>query len=741
MKKRTVFALSLLLAAALPACVADKKSEAPKAEEDSGRMTARTDYDVSPVWKAKPVYGKDFRMIMEAFVYNPPADPAAKAEYDATIRPGLYAPLSKLPPEARKYLDIPAFRDLVLFTSYTASDAIVRNPDGTLTFDLDVIARDFPAPDQPFYFSVKRFTRPYKKGYKHFFWEETFRHPDRAKAKYLKWIKQYPNLIAVHSPSEWGNEANILNRRLPRYVAEAKLPPERAAAVRARWKEDFTDRRDYVENHLKRLFDRHASTWFNDPSVFYTLEGMWCINHLAAYWGATNLLVHETSRNLRMWQVQLMFNRGAARQFGAKWGWYVATVYSGYNSKHQEDHCEPAAWYIRPGKNPGAGISLNARERVYHYAWLCGASTLHREDATNNYWDRSKKGPERWKPVYEGKMFVDFMDFVRANPDRGTPYTPVALLVPHDQGASRAIMASFGKFPYLKSDNMYHSFIATIFPQFSDNEYSKKGIEMTLRNSVYGDIFDILTPDFKDASALKKSLPAYQVAILSGGYEKHPVMAEALQEYVRNGGTLVLNTVQLNNFDPAFTGVKLTGKTVQDDGYVLDKVEPAGAKVLSALPDGTPVFTAFDQGKGRVIVATPRWLVPDFEDGGEESKKVLSQTASGVRQFKYTRELLDRIAAEVLPIEVSGSILYGLNKTKDGWLIYLINNNGINKYTDTPAVFDLKQTSKVTVRLKAIRAEAARELRSGVNVPLRDGKFTAEVKPGEVKIFRLSCKE
>ena len=101
---------------------------------------------------------------------------------------------------------------------------------------------------------------------------------------------------------------------------------------------------------------------------------------------------------------------------------------------------------------------------------------------------------------------------------------------------------------------------------------------------------------------------------------------------------------------------------------------------------------------------------------------------------------LDRIAAEVLPVEVSGSILYGLNRTKDGWLVYLINNNGINKYTDTPAVFDLKQTSKVTVRLKAIPGKAVRELRSGVDVPLRDGKFSAEVKPGEVKIYRIKCK-
>ena len=760
MKKRTALALCILLASAFPVCAAPAAAGKTSVPRISGSLTARSDYDISPVWKAKPILGKDFRMIMAASLYNPPSDPAEKEKYDANLRPGLYRPLSKLPPEMRKYLDIPAFHDLIFFTGYVANNSTVKNPDGTYTFNLDVISRGLVLKDEPFYFSVKRFTRPYSRQSKHFFWEEDFRHPDRE--KYLKWKKDHPNLVAVHSPSEWGNEANILRNRIEKYIKEKKLPPEKAAKIRSRWKLTYTDRRDYVDNHLKRLFDRHASTWFNDPSVFLSLEGMWCINHLAAYWGATNLLVHETSRNLRMWQVQMIFNRGAARQFGAKWGWYVATCYTGYTSKGQPGTTQPAAWNIysspekkpqrkgRPpkaeksaefsAKNPDGGFSMNARERTYFYAWLAGANTLDREDCANNYWDRSNKGPDRWKPVYEGKMYVDFMNFVLANPDRGTTYTPVALLVPHDQGACRNIQLAFGKFPYLKSDNMYHSLIATIFPQFDDRKYSKNGVEMTLRNSKYGDIFDVLTPDFPDPTALRKTLPAYKVAILSGGYEKHPAMAEALREYVRNGGTLVLNTVQLNNFDPAFTGVKLTGKTVKDDGYVLDKVELAGAKVLSALPDGTPVFTAFDQGKGRVIVATPRWLVQDFEDGGDDSRKILGQTASGSRQFKYTRMLLDKIVQEVLPIEVEGDILYGLNKTRDGWLVYLINNKGITKFIDTPPTFDQKQTAEVTVRLKGISAKQVRELRTDTEIPLDDGQFTVKVKPGEIKIYRLSCK-
>ncbi|MBQ9338238.1 MAG: hypothetical protein IJS14_13180 [Lentisphaeria bacterium] len=719
-----------------PAAAAEAKDEA--LPPFRGRLTARADFDISPVWVAKKFMDKDFRLCLPVARYTPSPDPVARAEAEARMTNAVHFPFETLPPDMRKYMDIPAFREIFFSMGYIDHSAVVKNPDGSLTFDPEVIAKAFPPSDRAFKISAQRFVRPYKPGYKHYFYEAVFRHPNRD--KYLEWKAKQKNLMAVASLSEWGNEANILPGRLEKYIKSTKMTPEQEKALRERWPNDLKTRGEYVEKRLKRLFDRHAETWFNDPSALSALEGMWCINHLAAYWGGCNVLIHETSRSLAMWQVQLMFNRGAARQFDKYWGWYAASFLTSFDSKGKwVVDSEPAAWQVSPKCGPGCGVSQNAIERVYRMAWLSGANLFEREDTDRNFWNRKVQGAERWKPAPEGRLFIDFADFVRANPDRGTTYTPVALLVPHDQGACREILPAFGKFPYLKSDNMYHSFIATMFDQFSRQEAQKKGREVTLRNSPYGDIFDILTPDFADATALKKSLPAYKVAILSGGYEKHPAMAEALREYVKNGGTLVLNTVQLNNFDPDFTGVKLTGKTVKDGGYVLDRVELAGAKSLMKLSDGTDVFTSFDFGKGRVIVATPRWLVPDFEDGGTESKTALTRTATGALKFKYTRALLDKIVEEVLPIKVSGEIQYGLNKTKTGWLLYMFNNEGITKFTDTPETFDPKKTARVTVQLKDISALYAFDLCSRESFEIRDGKFTVEVQPGKYRILTLDA--
>ena len=700
------------------------------------RLTPREDFSISPIMVPKKFMGKDFRFTGSINPYDPPADPKEKAEYDANLRNDtVYRPVDKQPPEMRKYMENPAFDDQIVYSGYVDNSVVVKNPDGTLTFDPDKMEPWCRPEPQVFVPSVKRFTRPYKKGYKHYFYQETFRHPDRT--KYLEWKKKHPNLLAVHSMGEWGNESNILYHRIEKYIKEAKLTPAQQQELFAKWPNTFKDRRDYIENRLKKVFDRHASTWFNDPSILAALEGMWCINHLAGYWGGCRLLLHETSRGYALWQLQMMFNRGAARQFGSYWGWYVASYYNAFNPTGKFVTTERIAWRISDADLPEGGISLNSIERIYRAAWLAGANTVQREDAGRNFWNRKATGPDRWKPVAEGQAYIKFADFFQ-HTDRGTPLIPVALLVPYDQGACRQIGKAFNRFPYLRKDNMFHGFVAEIFEPIPKRRFQKKGIEVTLRSSPYGDIFDILTPDFPDNSALRKTLPGYKAAVLIGDYEKHPAMAEALREYVEKGGTLILNSVQLNNFGPDFTGVKLSGETVKHDGYVLDKFDLAGAKPISKLPDGTVVLAAFDFGKGRVITASPRYLVPDFPEGGKEADDVLFQTKVGTLRFPYIRMILTQLAEETLPVKVEGSpVLYGVNKTEDGWLFYAFNNRGVHKWADAFETFDQSKTAKVNVTLKGISANKLKDLVSGKEESLTGKAFTLTIPPGSWSILSL----
>lgn len=704
--------------------------------EITGRLTPGEDYSISPLLTPKKFMGKDFRFVVHVKSYDPPADPKKRAKYDAKLRnDGIYRPLEKLPPEMRKYMGIAAYEDPVWNVGYLDHSIVAKNPDGTIAFNPDKLEPWCKTDKHPFIFSAKRFTRPYKKGYKSYFYKAKFRHTYLK--QYEAWKKKHPNVMAVGSLGEWGNEANILMYRMKRYMEEKKLSAEEKEKLLKTWPNTFKDRRDYINNRLKKVFDRHASAWFNDPAMLQALEGYWCINHLAAYWGNCRMLVAETSRGYALWQLQMMFNRGAARQFGSYWGWYMASYYNAYNTKRKATTTERIAWKIDDSNLPEGGLSLNALERTYRTAWLAGANMIEREDAGRNFWNWKTKGPERWKPVAEGEAFIRVDDFFRKN-DRGVTCTPIALLVPYDQGACRNIEKAFRRFPYLKSDNMYHGFVAEIFEPIPRLKFKRKGIEVTLRSSPYGESFDILTPDFADNTSLKRALPAYKAAVLIGKYEKHPAMAEALREYVRKGGTLILNSVQLNNFDSAFTGVRLSGQTVKKDGYIFDKFILSGAKVISKLPDGTGVMTAFNYGKGRVITTFPRYLVADFPDGGQEADKVLSQTKSGSRRFPYIKTLLQKLIDETLPVKVTGSpVQYGINKTKEGWLFYAFNNRGVKKWADTFATFDPSKTAKISVTLKGISAKKIKDLVSGKEENLKGKTFTLTIQPGSYRMMRL----
>ena len=69
--------------------------------------------------------------------------------------------------------------------------------------------------------------------------------------------------------------------------------------------------------------------------------------------------------------------------------------------------------------------------------------------------------------------------------------------------------------------------------------------------------------------------------------------------------------------------------------------------------------------------------------------------------------------SETMPVSVDGDIQWGVNKTEKGWLVYLINNTGVIKFSDEPEEYDLSKTARVTVRRKATGETRTAEIRPG----------------------------
>lgn len=77
------------------------------------------------------------------------------------------------------------------------------------------------------------------------------------------------------------------------------------------------------------------------------------------------------------------------------------------------------------------------------------------------------------------------------------------------------------------------------------------------------------------------------------------------------------------------------------------------------------------------------------------------------------RDLLRTVQDETMPVSVAGDVQWGVNRTKGGWLVYLINNRGVIKFVDEPEDLDATRTVHVTVTEKATGRTFVRDIAPG----------------------------
>jgi len=167
-----------------------------------------------------------------------------------------------------------------------------------------------------------------------------------------------------------------------------------------------------------------------------------------------------------------------------------------------------------------------------------------------------------------------------------------------------------------------------------------------------------------------------------------------------------------------------------------------GGRILWEDETGGALAAINRYGQGNVITTMIDWMVPreDLSKGGGEWG--LDRLLRG-DEMPFVKLLMDEIVSEVLPVGVKGDIEYGVNKRKDGWLVYLINNKGVTKWTDKPEILDDQATVKVAVNCGKIgKVEKVTELRSDKDIPYDQARrqFEIEVGPGDIKVILITAK-
>ena len=240
-------------------------------------------------------------------------------------------------------------------------------------------------------------------------------------------------------------------------------------------------------------------------------------------------------------------------------------------------------------------------------------------------------------------------------------------------------------------------------------------------------------------------LDAYRAIVVGGHIEWSTQWVQRLTNYVKSGGTLVLNSAQIKGLPAELLGVRVMGvaaeahnarclspgERAQDLGgqiFRYEKVELVGAQALISTTRGDPLVSINKVGKGSVVFST----VPDLL--GEDQ-----------RITPFAAHMLAHVFAEATPVKISGDVEYLINRTDNGWVVTLFNNNGVFKPQQGLAMVDRSAYVSATISLDNRQIQKAMNWigDTEVEVKIQNGKsaVTVPLAPGAVSIIEISLRK
>jgi len=495
------------------------------------------------------------------------------------------------------------------------------------------------------------------------------------------------NLLLAHPEKSWGVICGEMDSCCP-------------------WPEHFfRNKKEAYQFWKKVFFSQQVGS--NQPGSFFSYLRRHRIDYRKA-----NLMVHaamlfalhhyyhwgfrfvwlERGCGLSNLQLGVAFLRGAARQYNGRWGFDFST---------HHPHRNQPTWYDKSGQRRG-GWTESLMIRSWMTGFLSGANLIHQETSSYTHWIFDEKGNFRLSPA--GKLAKKFADFtLRKHPQRGKTITPIALVLNfyHGFDSRHSILLRHpfvwgNRVPVTAEDWQIANLFDFFFPGHSQSwggfdeafnprvfwksqwEYLqmlKEGYDMRpyetghLVNSAYGDCVDV----FVDTAGIK-TLTGYKLVFLAGKVDFSSKFSTVLDEYVKDGGTIIaavnqlpekmLNQLGVQNQGRKWEYDLLTctrcGEKFGGDRYEYFLLQVPEGKILGRNHLGQPLVWESKYKKGTVILTG----VP------------FSQDIAARRILPLLAHIYGRLVRKVIPVIATPQPIQLIaNQDPDFFLVGALNNS------------------------------------------------------------------
>ncbi|MBI1176425.1 hypothetical protein GC207_03195 [bacterium] len=326
-----------------------------------------------------------------------------------------------------------------------------------------------------------------------------------------------------------------------------------------------------------------------------------------------------------------------------------------------------------------AGHSLSLYLRMWRHAWFAGAALITPENSIASFFEEPQAP---WTLTAHGRAAAANFQFMREH-DRGNPYTPLLVVLDHLSGYCAYQGLTWGILPPTQGDQETRDLFETqLFggPQRLPVPGNPDNPEARyLHPTRYGELCDVFLSTAP--GALMKNYP---VILLVGDIEFSQSFVRELTTAARAGSRIFLHPRHVEAMGPdAFKKLSEAG-TIE----VLDPGVNAETKRPAAISD----------------------------------------------------ERLRQITEEYLPIGVSGDpVEYQINRNTAGWVIELINNDGVVKEGRKPAVTYSSVIAHVTLSPRFESKAVCEWLTKTELKPASE--IEVEIPPGETRFVQFDTRD